>query len=119
MKRSEANEILKARIEFSTEYECVSSARVDENGDRCGHSGGCECESAEEHFSRSGCDVCPEGLAATVSDVVYLAKSDTAQGIFTRIYEGSLCGGCLCSLVNGHDSDLDYYTTDEDCEELK
>lgn len=97
MKRSEANAILQARIEFSREYHCVSAA-----------------PDADEYFSHSGCDVCPDSLAGTVIDVTYLAIDDTEHGNFARVYEGQMCGGCLCSLVNGDDSDLDYHVTDED-----
>lgn len=102
MKRSEANEIWRARAAFSTEYECVSTG-----------------DDADEHFSHSGCDICPGGLAATVVDVTYLSKADTARGVFNNIYEGQMCGGCLCSLINGDDSDLDYYVDDEDEEKAK
>ncbi len=116
MKRSEMNAVAKARHEFSLEYECVSTVLVDANGDRCEcePSDECECTDAEEYFSHSGCDICPEGLAATVIDVAYRSRKDIDAKRFDKIHEGQLCGGCLCALVNGDDSDLDYSTTDED-----
>jgi len=115
MKRSETNLIAKARHDFSLEYDCVSSKQVDKGGNDCTHKGvDCDCESSEEYFSHSGCDICPDGLAATVVDIVYLARKDIGAGKFTQVFEGQVCGGCLCALVNGDDSDLDYSVTDED-----
>lgn len=114
MKRSEANEILKARVAFSREYQCVSTVRRDESGEICTHDdGNCACD-AEEFFSHAGCDICPDRLAATVTEVRYLAAKDIEKRIFDSVYEGQLCSGCLCSQVNGDDSDLDYHVTEED-----
>lgn len=97
MKRSEANKVLRARVEFSREYTMVNTV-----------------EDSEEYFSRTGCDICPDRLAGSVVDVRYLALADTTRDVFDNVHEGQLCGGCLCSVVNGDDSDLDYYVTDED-----
>ncbi len=105
MKRSEAQQHKAAREAYSAMYECFS-VKNDESG-----------EPSEEYFSHSGCDVCsdlPCGGAGTVIDVVFLSRKDTDKGIFNNVYDGQLCGGCLCSLVNGDDSDLDYSTTSEE-----
>jgi len=106
MKRSEMNEVLKARLDFSMEFEALSTKETEENP-------GCE-----PSFSRTGCDICPDGKAGDVYNVVYLARADIEKKIFDNVYEGEICGGCLCSQVNGDDSDLDYHTDDEDCEPL-
>jgi hypothetical protein len=104
MKRSEANLVLKARLEFSTEYDCVSPVQ-DEDGEW------------DEYFSHRGCDICsrlPCGGAGSVIDVHYRARVDLKARKFDAVYEGALCGGCLCALVNGDDSDLDFSVTEED-----
>lgn len=107
MKRSEANAIYMARAKFSAEFGCVSTG---------GHNSLGEPVSEDEYFSRSGCDICPDGLAGTVMDIVYRSHADMEAKRFgaEHIYEGQVCGGCLCSLVNGDDSDLDYSVDDED-----
>lgn len=117
MKRSEANLHAKARLEYSKEYECFSIKRVDENGDACDHDSDCDCECSEEYFSHSGCDICsnlPCGGAGTVIDVIFLARNDVKNKVFDNVLEGQLCSGCLCSMVNGDGSDLDYSVTTED-----
>lgn len=101
MKRSYCNSLLKARLAFSTLYDCFSTK-----------------DDSEPYFSRSGCEICPEGLAGEVQDVTYLAREDMDQKNFDNVYESEICGGCLCSLVNGDDTDLDYYCDDEDEAEL-
>jgi hypothetical protein len=83
--------ILKNRIEFSTLYDCFSL----KDGD------------AEAYFSRKGCEICCDG-AGDVYDVVHLAKKDIKNKNFNDVYESQLCGACLCSMVNGDDSDLDF-----------
>lgn len=96
MKRSEANEIIKNRIEFSKKYDCFS------------------CISDEPYFSSYGCDCCNLGLAGDVYDITMLGKKDIKNKIFDHVLEGQVCSGCLCSLVNGDDSDLDYHVNEED-----
>jgi hypothetical protein len=95
MKYSQANEIYQARLEFNSQYEGVSLA--DDDG--------------STHHAR--CDIC-KGLPGDVSEIRYLAKADTAKGIFGNVYEGDACGGCICSAVYGDDSDLDFCATEKD-----
>lgn len=108
MKRSEANLISKARGTWSAEYGCVSVLQDETTG-----------ENTEEYFSHSGCDICskfPSGGAGTVVDIVYRSHADMEQRKFGpgEIYDGRLCGDCLCALVNGDESHLDFYVTEED-----
>lgn len=101
MKRSEALAIKRQRELFGTEYSCFSIKQDDDKHD------------GEAYFSSQGCDVCESG-AADVFDVIYLANADIAKKIFNKVHDGQICGGCLCSLVNGDDSDLDFSVTEED-----
>lgn len=105
MKRTEANEIIKLRTEWSTEYSCVSIKQDDEGAD------------GEAYFCHSGCDICSgteSGGAGDVFDVVFLAVADVKKKRFDRVHEGQLCGGCLCSVINGDDSGLDFSVNEED-----
>jgi len=101
MKRSYCNTLLKARLAFSTLYDCFSIK-----------------DGQESYFSRSGCEICPDGLAGDVLEVTYLARADMEKKEFGQVYESEICGGCLVSMVNGDDTDLDYMCDDEDEESL-
>jgi len=88
--------IFKARLIFSSQYHAVS---IKEDEDE---------NSAEPEFCRHGCNVCniDENLlggAGDVFEVIYLEQKDKDHNVL----EGSICGSCLCSLVNGDDDDLD------------
>lgn len=104
MKRSYCNTLLKARLAFSTLYDCLSLKE--------------DAENSEAYFSHHGCEICPEGLAGDVLEVTYLARADIEKDDFKNTYESDICNSCFCSLVNGDDSDLDYYCDDEDEESL-
>ncbi len=97
MKRSYCNDLLKARIEFSTLYYAFSTK-----------------DDSEPYFSHSGCEICPDGLAGDVHDITYLSKDDKGR----EVHESEICNSCLCSLVNGDDTDLDYICDDDDEPEL-
>lgn len=92
MKRSDCNNLLKARIDFSTGKYAFGTK-----------------DDSETYFSRQGCEICPDGLAGDISEVTYLLTENEGRAV----YEADLCNGCLVSLVNADDSDLDYYCDDE------
>jgi len=88
--------VFKARLIFSSQYHAVS---IKEDEDE---------NSVEPYFCRNGCNICniDENLlggAGDVYEVVYLEQNDKDHNTL----EGSICGACLCSLVNGDDDDLD------------
>lgn len=95
MKRSEANKIYKKRIEFSKIYDAFS------------------VEDEEPEFNRNGCECC-ESLACDTFHVTALSRRDMKNKNFDDIYEFNICNGCIVSLINNDDSDLDYYVTEED-----
>lgn len=99
MKRSEANKILSDRIEFSKVYDAFS------------------CKSDDPYFSHRGCECC-HSLPTDVYEVTCLMREDINKKNFDDVYEVEVCGDCLVSLINGDDSDLDYYVTEEDEEKL-
>ena len=101
MKRSEANEILKLRVAFSTQYDCFSVKEIDG-------------ESVESSFNHNGCECC-NSLACDTIEVTCLEQADIAKKRFDNIIEVDICNGCLCFLANGDDTDLDYHATEEDC----
>lgn len=100
MKRSEANAIFRARVAFSSRYEAFSVKQGDDG-------------LSEVYYSDRACLCCREKPGKLV-EVNYLDNRDTRRGIYDRINDGAICNGCLVSLVNGDDSDLDFYVTDED-----
>jgi hypothetical protein len=96
MKRSEANRIFKKRVEFSSVFDCFSIK-----------------DDSEAYFNRSGCNCC-DGGAVDVFDVTCLRRDDIEKKVFTNVYDAEICGPCLSSFINGDDSDLDFYVTNED-----
>lgn len=104
MKRSEFKATVKAREDWSSEYSCLSIKTDEETG-----------EPTEEYFSSSGCDICPHGLAGSVYDAVYLSNADIKRKVFDNILEGQICGDCLCSIINGDYTGLEFSVDDEDC----
>ena len=93
MTREEFNTICELIEEFSTEYDCFSI------GD------------SEAEFNSCGCLVC-NSLPCDTYDMTFLAKSDIRKGIFCEIMEGSICGDCLCALVNSDMSGHEFSVVD-------
>ena len=105
MKRSSANAIYKARNEFSREN---TNPRPN----------------SETYFSPTGCDVCniadnESSGAGDVVDMVYYKLADVKKKVFDNAYGGRICNGCLVSLHNADDSDLDYHVDDEDVADIR
>jgi len=107
VKRSKANKIFLARLSLSTKYDCFSIKTCGECAGCKEGTGECEENTSDPQFSYSGCDCC-HGGASDVYEVSCLTREEKEKCEF------DLCGGCLCSMVNGDDTDLDYYITDED-----
>jgi hypothetical protein len=87
-------QILKLREKFSKMYDCFSIIETNDGF-------------KDPYFNTNGCECC-ESLACDTYDVTHLKRSDIKNGNFDNVYESAICGGCLCSLINGDDSDLDY-----------
>lgn len=125
MKRSEANQILKARMSFSSAYDCTSPVNdCYYDWHECPNPDDCQCEIADPHFDHNGCDICgafESGGACNVYDCQSFLRTSlqnkTGEDRF-EIHEHQLCGNCMSALVNGDDSDLDYYVDNEDCEAI-
>ena len=95
MKRSKANEILARRIEVGNEFSCFAT------------------EDSIPEFKSCGCEICNDG-GMNVYTCAALKWIDIEAGEFDATYTLELCPDCLCALVNGDNSDLDYYVTEED-----
>jgi hypothetical protein len=95
MKRSKANDILTRRHEIDREFESIVT---DED---------------MPEFRLGGCEICNNG-GMDVYTCKVLKRIDILAGEFDATYTLELCPDCLCALVNGDDSDLNYYVTEED-----
>ena len=91
--------VIQARIDYMDGYTCLD----------------CGDENNEAYFSHSGCDICHNfefGGAGDVIDIKLYGEFKQDTG-WTKEGDGQLCSGCICSIVNGDDSDLDYFINDD------
>lgn len=87
--------VLKARQNFSQKYTGFS---VNSN--------------AEPEFNPKGCEVCnisanDSGGAGDTLEVICLTHKDVEARKFDNQYDFDLCSGCINSLTNDDDSDLE------------
>lgn len=105
MTKEECRAVYNDRLEYSKKYEIITTKPCPIHYDGKPESDySCNCES---YFSHNGCDCCNMG-AGDVYDCTASMFHNTDKGKERFWFDVELCNGCLCSFVNGDDSDLDY-----------